>query len=140
MSGCNFEKFAKDLFESQKLSNDEAVYRSCVSRLYYAVYHRTLDWITHHYLDIYKKFSGGTHQNLQLCFDELARLNKNLKFKTISYKLKSLHDRRVKADYRFTFPCSDKQVEQMMLELEQFDQAIELLIQEYTPSYIYKSL
>lgn len=140
MSECNFEKFAIDLFESQKSNLDEAIYRTCVSRLYYAIYHRTLSWIKQQHSDLYEQFAGGSHQKLQLCFNELAITQKNLKFKSISYKLKSLHDHRVKADYRLTLACTQKHVEQMLLELKQFDQAIELLIREYTPTYVYKKL
>lgn len=140
MTTCDFETFAINLFENNKTSSDEAIFRSCISRLYYAVYHRVLDWLKTHYESVYNQFGGGTHQRLQESCRELATVYKDRKFLTLHYKLKSLHDKRVVADYTLDKVQHQDHVELMLREIKQFHQAIDVIIQQHTPTYIYKSL
>ena len=140
MSICDFEKFAVDLFESKPDSSDEALLRSCISRLYYSVYHRIQNWLMSCFAEILAQFGGGSHEKLRFCCDDLARNNKELKFKTVSIKLKTLHDRRTRADYKLEQMHQRRHVQETLAEMRQLDAIVELLIQTFTPNYIYKSL
>jgi uncharacterized protein (UPF0332 family) len=135
MSICNFEQFAINLFDNNKEVQDEALLRSCISRLYYGVYHRVLLWLTTCFNDVYGQFGGGSHEKLRFCCDDLARSKKDLAFKTISLKLKDLHDRRTRADYKLDQVHARIHVEQMLLEIQKFNVVISKLIQTHSPDF-----
>ena len=139
MSICDFEFFAISLFNENKVSQDEALLRSCISRLYYGVYHRVLSWFSTCFTDIYNQFGGGSHERLRFCCDDLARSKKDLAFKTISIKLKDLHDRRTRADYKLDQIHNTVHVEQMILEIKRFDLVLSKLIQTYSPDFLVPS-
>ena len=140
MAECNFEQFALDLFKEKSVSNDEAFLRSCISRLYYGVYHRVLSWMMACFNDVYIQYGGGSHEKLRFCCDDLARAKQDLRFKTVSHKLKSLHDRRTRADYRLEQQHCRTHVEETIIEIQKINKELEMLMGKHTPTYLYKSL
>lgn len=88
----NYLTFSQYLLDNcDAIPEQEACYRTIVSRAYYAVYCSTREYIIQHFE--YSSF-GNDHQNLQTF---LIRHQKP--YSTIGNKLKQLHQLRKKADY-----------------------------------------
>lgn len=116
---CDFHKFALELYNLDKNTTDQARIRTCISRLYYSIYHKVNNWLSNNYSKQMNMFECGTHVKLQYCLKEIGREKKNLKFSKLSDKLKALHGKRCIADYELKNNQSTKAVELMILEIEQ---------------------
>ncbi len=62
---CDFQTFAVDLYEERKANGDEATIRTCISRLYYSIYHAVLRWLQTNNADLLAKFKCGSHERIQ---------------------------------------------------------------------------
>ncbi len=127
---CDFYKFAIDLYEDKKADANGATIRTCISRLYYSVYHAVYDWLSKHQSKLLAQFSCGSHEKLQFCLKALSRETKNLRFNQLALKLHSLHNKRCLADYKMEYIANVQQVELMIKEV---DQTFSLFKQLTTP-------
>lgn len=116
---CDFYKFAIDLYEEKRDTANSATIRTCISRLYYAIYHVVLDWLTLHKSKVLSQFNCGSHEKLQFCLKTISRETKNLKFNQLATKLQSLHSRRCIADYKLQNVATVQHVELMIKEVQQ---------------------
>lgn len=116
---CDFYKFAIDLYDEKKPSVDGATIRTCMSRLYYAVYHTVLDWLVTHKLKVLSQFNCGSHEKLQFALKQISRETKNLRFNQLALKLHNLHNKRCLADYKMQHSATVQQVELMIREVQQ---------------------
>ncbi|MDO7481559.1 hypothetical protein Q5X45_01990 [Acinetobacter baumannii] len=116
---CDFQQFAINLYNLDKSTTDQATIRTCISRLYYFIYHKVNQWLVDNHSDVLNSFGGGTHERIQFCLNKIARITLNLRFNTLSTKLNSLHDKRCKADYKLENKLTSKNIELMILEVDQ---------------------
>lgn len=116
---CDFQQFAINLYNLDKLTTDQATIRTCISRLYYFIYHKVHQWLAINHADILSLYSCGMHQKLQFSLNEMARISKNLRFNMLSTKLNQLHAKRCSADYKLESLHTTKNIELMLKEVEQ---------------------
>lgn len=106
-----------EIFESAKSlagnSGDEAHYRSCVSRLYYASYHAANNFHNALSMPGYQAAKGGSHENLihQLNHPSIPNTEPehDLSIELAQYLRKGLLNRRL-ADYRIHEGVNEKNV------------------------------
>lgn len=116
---CDFYKFAIDLYEVKKENSDSATIRTCISRMYYSVYHIVYDWLVQHQSKLLSQYNCGSHEKLQFCLKALSRETKNLRFNQLAVKLHDLHSKRCLADYKMQQMATVQHVELMIKEVEQ---------------------
>ena len=116
---CDFYKFAIDLYEDKKADANSATIRTCISRLYYSVYHAIYDWLSEHQSKLLAKYKCGSHEKLQFCLKALSRETKNLRFNQLAVKLHDLHNKRCLADYKMQHMATVQHVELMIKDVEQ---------------------
>lgn len=127
---CDFYNFSLDLYNSKKGHHDGASLRTCISRLYYSIYHNVLNWLCSCKADLLKQFNCGSHEKLQFCLKAIARESKNLKFNQLAIKLHNLHSKRCHADYKLNDRHEESHVELMIKEIN----SAQLLFEELTNS------
>ncbi len=113
---CDFQTFAVDLYEERKANGDEATIRTCISRLYYSIYHAVLRWLQTNNADLLAKFKCGSHERIQFSLQAIARETKKIQFNELALKLHNLHARRCTADYK--------------LDQKQVSQHVELMVKD----------
>lgn len=116
---CDFYTFAIELYEDKKESASSATIRTCISRLYYAVYHSVLDWLVEYQSKLLSQYNCGSHEKLQFCLKAISRETKNLRFNQLAIKLHSLHEKRCLADYKMGHSITIQHVELMIKEVQQ---------------------
>lgn len=127
---CDFYNFALDLYSSKKGDHNEASLRTCISRLYYSIYHSVFDWLYSYKADLLNQFNCGSHEKLQFCLKAIARETKNLKFNQLALKLHSLHSKRCLADYKLKEKHNETHVDLMLKEIN----STQALFEELTVS------
>lgn len=116
---CDFHQFAVELYNLDKKTVDQATIRTCISRLYYSVYHKVYQWLIEHHSHLLNMFNGGSHKKLQYCLEEIAEQTNILKFNVLSMKLNNLHAKRCTADYKLDSLQTANHIELMIKEVNQ---------------------
>lgn len=125
---CDFKQFAITLYDDRKANLDEATVRTCISRLYYFLYHKVLNWLEGQWGQAINAMGGTSHKRLQDCLEVLAEDNSDNDFNKLAMKLRSLHSKRCQADYKLQIAHQPRHIDSMLREVEQADQLIDQLM------------
>ena len=114
-------------------STSEIENRSIVHLLYYGLYHHGYALANLVRYSALEREHGSAHKKLQDFFFDLSGANTALisqenirKFKRLSYKMKTMHDKRVIADYALQYDCDNAFITQLKKE---FDSCLELILE-----------
>lgn len=97
------------------LKDDEAGYRSCISRSYYGMYHKSIEslscvpsYSTNHHSNLIGYMTSSSECKLEACDPKALRL--------MGYNLKQMRDARNEADYRISEVTVSKEMAETALE------------------------
>lgn len=94
----DFYTVAKSLHDANT-EKDEAINRTVVGRVYYAVYLATRDWIDQRFSTEIEEVEGNSHEKYTNCLSVLQRKHMDLALSRFSRELKTLKAQRHFADY-----------------------------------------
>lgn len=94
----DFYTVAKNLHDANT-EKDEAINRTVVGRVYYAVYLATRDWIDQRFSTEIEEAEGNSHEKYTNCLSALQRKHMDLALSRFSRELKTLKAQRHFADY-----------------------------------------
>lgn len=94
----DFYDFAEELLESTE-NPHEALLRTVVGRVYYAVYLSTREWIDQRFSVELSQAQGNSHERYTNCLKTLQRVHFDLSLSRFARELGELKDKRHFADY-----------------------------------------